>query len=374
MNFDRRQQPRLTADSFAFIQVEGDEGGSVVNVSEDGLCFRAFSVVRQADQVRFWFSFNLRDRIEAVGRLAWWDDTRKLGGLALTSQSHSAREQIRSWVRGVCAEENKPGRDGSTTESASGDLVRVGAEPSPIHLPEYRVPSFVRSSDEAVGAENNSSLAQASGEFSNSRALVPLERYISATRLHFVRGVVLGVLASSAVAIPVFKYTNGQQKRSLQEMSQGASLEISSTPTTAELGGSNSDEASRPLTPSTTAKPETSIPLRHSLDGPFQPYVAVRRVHSKAPNSEGGALSTASPSTNETKRIRNSATPQQLWSSVQAGNSKAAVTLADLYIRGDGVPVNCDQARVLLLVASEKNNEEAIRRLRDLDKAGCPAP
>ncbi len=64
-------------------------------------------------------------------------------------------------------------------------------------------------------------------------------------------------------------------------------------------------------------------------------------------------------------------TPQQLWGSVQAGNTKAAVELADLYVKGQGVPQNCNQARVLLLVASEKRNAEAIKRLAELDKTGC---
>jgi TPR repeat protein len=58
---------------------------------------------------------------------------------------------------------------------------------------------------------------------------------------------------------------------------------------------------------------------------------------------------------------------------VQAGDTNAAVILADHYIRGDGVPVNCDQARVLLLVASEKNNKAAIQMLRNLSNTGCPA-
>jgi TPR repeat protein len=67
-------------------------------------------------------------------------------------------------------------------------------------------------------------------------------------------------------------------------------------------------------------------------------------------------------------------TPAQLWASVQAGNSKAAVTLAELYIKGEGVPQNCQQARILLLVASEKRNEAAIKRLQalDKDKDTCP--
>jgi len=45
--------------------------------------------------------------------------------------------------------------------------------------------------------------------------------------------------------------------------------------------------------------------------------------------------------------------------------------LADLYIRGDGVPQNCAQGRVLLLAASQKGNDEATRKLQEFDAAGC---
>ena len=64
-------------------------------------------------------------------------------------------------------------------------------------------------------------------------------------------------------------------------------------------------------------------------------------------------------------------TPEQLWSALQAGNTKAAVALADLYARGEGVPVNCQQARILLQIASAKKNAEAVRKLQELDKGGC---
>jgi TPR repeat protein len=74
---------------------------------------------------------------------------------------------------------------------------------------------------------------------------------------------------------------------------------------------------------------------------------------------------------NQSQR-KTSMTPEQMWASVQSGNSKAAVALADLYIKGEGVPQNCNQARVLLLAASEKRNAEAIKRLHELDKTGCP--
>lgn len=69
---------------------------------------------------------------------------------------------------------------------------------------------------------------------------------------------------------------------------------------------------------------------------------------------------------------KGSATPQQLWSALQAGNINVAVALADLYARGEGVPVNCQQARVLLLAASAKNVAEASKKLQALNKGGCP--
>jgi len=373
MNLDRRQQLRLIPAEFAFIQIEGDEGGRVLNVSEDGICFRAFSPICQTDSLRFWFSFNLRDRIDAVGRLAWLDATKKLGGIALTDQSHSARKQIRSWVRGV-AEESKTRRAASIDESVSGDSVAVAREQNLINAPNYSVlSSAIWPSYKALSGGNSVSAAQVTSKSLNSRGLVPLQRHISATRSRFVWGVLLGVLASSAVAIPVFKYSNGQHHRAFQAESQRTGPEASGAPITS-TPDFNPTATPPVLTPSTGTKPERSMPLNPD-NPPFHASLAARRVQSPALHPQAdGALSTDATATSETNRIKKPPTLQQLWSSVQAGNSKAAVTLATLYIHGDGVPVNCDQARVLLLVASERNNKEAISMLRDLDKTGCPTP
>jgi TPR repeat protein len=87
------------------------------------------------------------------------------------------------------------------------------------------------------------------------------------------------------------------------------------------------------------------------------------------PASAASKVHSSSGQVQHPKKV--STTPQQLWSTVQAGNMKAAVALADLYTRGEGVPLNCEQARILLLVASKKNNAEAPKKLRELDKGGC---
>src|SRR5690348_14537842 len=106
MNNDRRQQTRKIPQALAFIQVENDEGGRVVNISESGLCFEVFSTIRVTEAVHFWFTFNLSDRIEALGRLVWIDATKKIGGLTFTKLSQAARKQIQFWLRKMPASES----------------------------------------------------------------------------------------------------------------------------------------------------------------------------------------------------------------------------------------------------------------------------
>jgi len=65
------------------------------------------------------------------------------------------------------------------------------------------------------------------------------------------------------------------------------------------------------------------------------------------------------------------AASQLLWSAVKKGNLTAETTLANLYLRGEGVPKNCDQARVLLSAASDKGDPEAKRKLLELNRTGC---
>ncbi len=60
-----------------------------------------------------------------------------------------------------------------------------------------------------------------------------------------------------------------------------------------------------------------------------------------------------------------------LWKAVGKQNATAAVLLSDLYLRGDGVPRSCDQARLLLAAASRRGTPQAVQHLRDLESQGC---
>jgi len=59
-----------------------------------------------------------------------------------------------------------------------------------------------------------------------------------------------------------------------------------------------------------------------------------------------------------------------LWKSVAKGNPEAPVRLANMYIKGDGVPQSCEQALVLLQSASAGQNAAARSRLGALYATG----
>lgn len=174
--------------------------------------------------------------------------------------------------------------------------------------------------------------------------LVPFERYRSAIRWQFLRGVLIGMLLSAVVAIPAFEYSKMRR--------DGTSLPKASGKTA--LGTSDAPAGSR--APKETAVGYSPVAI--------QPKPQALKL---APLTD--ASFTKPEPTKKTLR-----TLAQLWASFETGDTKAAVALADIYLRGEGIPVNCEQARVLLFVASKQNSAEATRKLQDLDAAGCPAP
>ena len=110
---DRRQTPRMKVMGLAYVNLDPDSGGIILDISEGGLCFRSTGPVKQTETIRFWYSprshqimarqveaqtRGVSRLIEAGSELAWTDETRKKGGLRFTNLSAEAREQIREWI------------------------------------------------------------------------------------------------------------------------------------------------------------------------------------------------------------------------------------------------------------------------------------
>jgi PilZ domain len=385
MMWERRRQKRGPLEEFVFIQIGRDDGGRVLNVSEGGLSFEVFSPIPQNGPVYFWFSPNLRERIEALGELAWTDAARKVGGLKFLRIRPQDRERIGAWVRQFSKAES-PERQPIAFAKRSPEIPAIQPqEPSP-SMTSLPVEPFSNPAplQDNVALEGSVPEASESGNSFYSARLVPLERFLTATRRQFILGVLLGILVSAAVAVPAFKYSANKK--------QIAASQVASSPAVASKPDAQSDPPPTPLSSEAAHAPLTAltnpavrkvqrpVPAGPIPDDLFGSAPSQTQMQSPRRPSGGQPTATAAqtpepgnPKNSSTKKM--AVTPQQLWASVQSGNTKAAVALADLYIRGDGVPMNCNQARVLLLVASEKSNADAIRKLRELDKTGgCAQP
>jgi hypothetical protein len=148
--------------------------------------------------------------------------------------------------------------------------------------------------------------------------------------------------------------------------------------------------------PSTEQKEATSVPATAATKMPSNtPAAAANPAKPKSPGTTPSAPATNKPAAQRPPTEPESEPGEQeylqaqdilksgdreggfqeavrlLWVAVEKGNSKAEVSLAELYRRGEGVTRNCDQTRILLTAAARKGNAEAQRRLDKFLREGC---
>ena len=332
---ERREKTRKVPDQFAFLQLEQDDGGTVLDISEGGLRFESFTPVRQNGPMHFWFSLNLRERIEAWGEVAWMDPAKKSGGLKFLRLSDEGRAQIQQCI----SQASKQEVPSTASPRETGAVSTMVARTQPRHMTSFT----------GTQESGHSSIPfPAHREPAVSGMLVPMQRHLAAMKRQLIIGILIGACAGGIVAFAVIKFS-----QYLHEHRGQAKTPVESPAQTGPRAGST----------------ETAPP---ALYGTPKDVFAISNQKSGA---VGSRIPTALPGdiAGHTSKQKNPLTPDQLWTQVQAGNSTAAATLAELYIKGEGVPQSCAQARVLLLVASEKRNAAAIKRLANLDKGGCPA-
>lgn len=123
-----------------------------------------------------------------------------------------------------------------------------------------------------------------------------------------------------------------------------------------------------------SATPQTPRPVKSAKSQPVP--------NASHPSSAVGATSPTPPYSGqaEYQRAENylngkgvdkdaSQAAEWFWRSLEAGNTTAAIPLADLYLAGNGVSRSCTQARILLDAAAQKNNQEAIQKLAELPES-----
>lgn len=118
MKTERRLSPRTAMERLAYIGIEPDNGGIVLNVSSGGLCFHSIVPVEPGKRVRF-SATDHNFRIEADGEMVWTDQSGTAGGLRFHNVPTELTDQIRRWVNPmVTIVENTADRTSEVTSPA----------------------------------------------------------------------------------------------------------------------------------------------------------------------------------------------------------------------------------------------------------------
>jgi hypothetical protein len=431
MNSERRSIHRERPEELSYIQFEPGGGGIVLDASERGLAFQAATAVRLPGQVRISISPNPKQLIGLTAEIVWMDQTNRSGGLRFVELTEDTRNQICRWLTKTGETETPDIKPELPSRVQEGDTDSCAgpqnSKPEPL---EPELPSRVQEgdTDSCAGPQNSkpeplepellsrvqegdtdscagprnskpepleptaalrytlpanankdvdSTSAPRSFGF-GTKALWPEpfseEKQAAFSRARLLRGVATGFLVLVFLSVPVlfsqdfrsglgdFFIRVGVKLKSKSHSSLEASSSSPVQDSSLDSGGKSSVPKPKLDTPpevtqnpaDATAATDTN---RRTAD-PLEPSHAPRQNPPQRfvdAHSRGGR----------------SAYARQLWSALGAGDSSAEVPLAELYLKGDGVPKNCQQAAVLLRAASKNGNVEAREKLKNLKKIGC---
>lgn len=371
---DRRRAPRTKLAEIAYLGIGPENGGIVLDVSDGGLSFHAVSPVQPAESIRFLLSLRGHSRIEGSGEIVWTDDMKTVCGLKFTSLSAGAREHLDNWT-------NKTRMAAASEKALDPD-------------PEAESPEFVENNWDA-DAEPVFAIPPADKQPSSDSETETL--WQNPVFYWAMSGLLAAVLAlaSFLFGVHVGKSAPPTVAQTAPKPASPASPPVvQRSPVPAALVAGNAPHV--PAGAPTAPKAATSTPAA-ATPGPGVALANSSRINDKTASKllppgvekRGSALSDhqgkqASEAGNSDLTAAMAAlngdngkrdTPravQLLWAAVASGNAKAALTLADLYIYGDGVTKNCDQGRILLKAATEHGSTEAKMKLDDLNANGCP--
>ena len=117
----------------AYVKLDEDNGGVIVDASETGLRVRAVRELEVGRSVRMRFQLNRTyNWTEAKGRIVWTGHTKKLAGIEFSSPPSAAREVLRGLLREASwPDVSNPGID-TAEPNASNQTPRIATTHSEV--------------------------------------------------------------------------------------------------------------------------------------------------------------------------------------------------------------------------------------------------
>ena len=378
---ERRYLQRKRPWGISYFQFEAGNGGIVLDASEKGLAFQVADAIRELGRSRICISPCPEESIELTGDIVWIDKSRKTGGLRFLDQGAETAKKLRRWLRqssgpGACQEVEEvplPAWAGGATHEGVSKGRQVNEKPA--SSSSMGGPPLKKEASKRPVAAPGPARPAVPPAFASDRTWQ--EAPSSSGR--FLRNVATGFLIGVSVLAPVVLFEDFHLVETLRSKIADSLIRLGEKLNeNASLGTPASGSAASPA-----PVPEPS-PFRSERTANAPP--AETREDAREPGRSGqdrlqptdlGTPSTKKPA-KHSPEYRNphftqdrSAEAARLWAAVASGASWAEVKLAGLYLNGEGVPRNCEQARILLLAAVKGGNREARQQLQKLGSLGC---
>jgi hypothetical protein len=360
MTPEKRQMIRKRVGRLLYAEIGADNGSILLDISEQGCSFQAIAPVRE-QQLHFTISVGAGRKVTGNARVAWVDATQKVGGLRFLNDSSELREQIRSWMEMTVAPESslRAGEQPESEAKLRRKKLREDARAQLGSTGASRPAKSPASSGQALAASGAGTATRESVLISTQMP----EKAVLAAPVRNPAGAGLATVAIGLVALFATMTVAYRQEIGHLVMRIGAGMTGEAPkPPAAPL-----DQGSVPSIPA-----ETSVPATASGLGEIGPPNAIEPEalpgkKQLTPVSDGTvqAMPAVSRNADLTEDV------PSLWTLVESGDTRAELTLADRYLRGEGVTQSCAQARVLLEAAAKRGNSEAQRKLDELPQAGC---
>ena len=399
---ERRQNPRTKLAEIAYIGMGPENGGLVLDVSEGGLSFHSVAPIQRDEKVQFLLSLRGHSRIEGTGEVVWTNNIGTVCGLKFTSLSPGALEHLNNWK--------------AQSNTSAPPRAKIVPPPQPVVA---AAPVAAKSS--AVDSVLN--LGSAEPIF----AIPPAAERNPSVHITEVRGqsplfwMAVGALTTAFASVAFFYGERVGQAHNTRPPAVVQVSDANATPNPAPNSPAPltqnpvEPQVAQSIAPSTSTStnpvPAHELVNASKTEGITSNNPMVPSAGGPSPARVSAAVPTASPSLAITKEPNEAAKPfhvsdtnprlspddgkseyaaamaelngdngkrdtaaaiRLLQIAAKKGDVLAEVTLADLYIYGDGIAQDCVQGKSLLAEAAKNGSLQAKVKLEEITAEGCP--
>jgi hypothetical protein len=402
MNQNKRSVVRRRTQQLVYLELGRDNGGVMLNLTENGSGFQAITPVK-CGETRFAFQISGGRRIAGEAEIMWVDEVGILGGLRFLNLPLEARKQIRLWLQETNAPEEagfEPAVEAPTDAGARNSRAAAGREASSEReRSRDHSPSASQTSVRAMEQEQPPSppwanlRAATPATMHDERFSMPLMPEYGSFGVSRPRSVALwrsiAVLTTAAAIAALLIAYQRDVGASLIWLGQTLSGKTKASGVLPETKPAQPSPAPELNSPSSLPESKPISQKPQEVDA-GQKKIADTGVSAETQAANPGQTQPANldaarnglgrqESVLERQPVREKPpeiwdageTVESLWGAVQGGSISAERSLAERFVRGEGVTRNCEQAKVLLKAAANRGSREARLRLYELETEGC---